>query len=58
MADFILITVLVLIVGSAVRYIRKEKKRGAVCIGCPQAGTCAKKHCSGSAENTKHIHKK
>ena len=52
MADFIVIAILLIIVGSAIFYIRKEKKRGAVCIGCPHAGECAKKlqgGCSGHA---------
>ena len=42
MANFIVIAVLLIIVGAAVSYIIKEKKRGSVCIGCPHAGTCAK----------------
>ena len=50
MADFIVIVVLLVVVGAAVMYIRKEKKRGVRCIGCPQAGACAKKQCSGAAE--------
>ena len=40
MADFILIVVLVLIIGVAIAYIRKQKKRGVKCIGCPNGGTC------------------
>ena len=35
LANVIVIALLVLIVGSAVLYIRKEKKRGVHCIGCP-----------------------
>jgi len=42
-ANFIVVAVLLIIVGAAVSYIVKEKKRGTVCIGCPHAGTCAKK---------------
>lgn len=57
MADFILVIVLLLIVGMAIRYIIKEKKRGVRCIGCPQAGACAKKHCSGTAGKAEHISK-
>ena len=51
MADFITLAVIVLIVGAAIAYIRKEKKKGTVCIGCPSAGTCAHAKnggCSGS----------
>ncbi len=41
MADMITLAVILLIVGCAVVYIVKEKKKGTVCIGCPSAGTCA-----------------
>ena len=41
MVDFILIVILVLIVGAAIAYIRKQKKRGVTCIGCPDGGTCS-----------------
>ncbi len=41
MTNFIVIAVLVLVVGAAVRYIYKEKKRGAKCIGCPHAKSCS-----------------
>ena len=40
MADFIIIAVIGLIVGGAAGYIRKAKKRGARCIGCPNSGAC------------------
>ena len=43
MTNILIIAVLLLIVGGAVFYIFKEKKKGAVCIGCPHAGTCASK---------------
>lgn len=48
LADVLVILVLVLILGSALWYIHKEKKRGVRCIGCPAAGTCAKRQ-NGSA---------
>ncbi len=48
MADLILVIILVGIVGAAIAYIRKEKKRGVKCIGCPSAGTCASKNKDGS----------
>ena len=38
MADFIIVAILLLIVGAAVRYIVKSKKSGAKCIGCPTGG--------------------
>ena len=43
MENMIIIAILLLIVGGAVCYIVKEKKKGTVCIGCPHAGTCASK---------------
>lgn len=42
MADIIVILILILVVGSAVTYIVKQKKKGVHCIGCPSAGSCAK----------------
>ena len=45
MESVVVAVVLLLIVGAAITYIVKEKKKGTVCIGCPHAGTCAsKKH--------------
>lgn len=44
MADIIVVLIVLAIIGAAVFYIRKEKKRGVVCIGCPHAGECARKH--------------
>lgn len=49
MVDFIVIAILLLIVGMAIAYIVKSKKRGVKCIGCPSSGTC----CSKNHENTK-----
>lgn len=46
MTDLILVLVLVTIVGGAIAYIRKEKKRGVRCVGCPDGGTCGG-HCNG-----------
>ena len=42
MIDIIVGGIVAILVGAALFYIRKEKKRGAVCIGCPNAGTCQK----------------
>lgn len=50
MVDFILVAVLLVIVGGAVLYIVKEKKKGVRCIGCPSAGKCANaRRCSGES---------
>lgn len=40
MTNFIVILIIIAIVGAAVAYIVKEKKRGVKCIGCPAAATC------------------
>ncbi len=47
MIDIILILVVLAAVGAAIAYIVKEKKKGTVCIGCPNAGTCGKKNSGG-----------
>jgi len=55
MVDFIVVVILVAVVGSAVGYIIKEKKRGAKCIGCSacrDGGCCnASAGCCGCEEN-------
>ena len=52
MADFIAIAAILLILGAAARYVRKAKKSGKTCIGCPGSCTCSGK-CSGcSASNS------
>lgn len=51
MTDFIIIIVLILILGTALAYMQKEKKRGVKCIGCPDAETCAKKRSGESCQN-------
>jgi len=57
MTDYILVVVILFIVGAAVAYIVKEKKKGTKCIGCPAAATCPSAHggkCSGGCHsNTK-----
>ena len=44
MVNIIAFAVIVLVVGLAIRYIYKEKKKGTHCIGCPSAGSCRKAH--------------
>ena len=48
MENLIIGAVLVLIVGAAVTYIIKAKKKGVKCIGCPAGATCSGK-CSGTS---------
>ena len=50
MTDIIVGLIVVAIVGAALLYIRKEKKNGAVCIGCPNAGSCGKSKCGCHTE--------
>ncbi len=41
MANAIIILILLLLVGGAVRYMIKAKKNGARCIGCSAGGCCS-----------------
>lgn len=47
MADFLIILIVASIVSAAILYIRKEKKSGAKCIGCPASGACGKQKQDG-----------
>ena len=49
MANFIVAGIILCILGAAIIYIYKEKKRGVQCIGCPSAQTCASR-CNGMSE--------
>lgn len=42
MVNLVVILILVLIIGAAIGYIVKEKKKGTHCIGCPSAGSCSR----------------
>lgn len=53
MGNLIIIGILLLLTGMAVLYIRREKKKGSGCIGCPLAGRCAGKGCDSSREKQK-----
>ena len=43
MVNIMVAAVLVIMVGAAVVYIIKEKKKGNVCSGCSNAGSCTGK---------------
>ena len=43
LTDLVIILLLVFILGAAITYMKKEKKRGVTCIGCPDAPNCAKR---------------
>ena len=46
--NIIIVLIVLLILGGAIAYIVREKRRGTKCIGCPDAKTCAKKSgCNG-----------
>lgn len=49
METVILIFVLAAILGGAITYIIRAKKRGVKCIGCPAGGSCGARggSCSG-----------
>ena len=48
--DFVIMAIILVIVGSALLYIRKAKKKGIKCIGCPDGAKCSG-HCSGCSGN-------
>ena len=49
MTNIVIIIIVVAIVGAALAYIRKEKKRGVRCVGCPDSCACGGK-CSSCGE--------
>lgn len=44
MINLIVLGIIALLIGLALGYMVKQKKRGSKCIGCPFAEKCAKKH--------------
>ena len=50
--DYLIIAVVLAIMGAAVLYIRKAKKKGVKCIGCPDGAACGGK-CAGCSCNSK-----
>ena len=48
--DILIIAVIVLILGSAIFFLRRAKKKGIKCVGCPDSSTCSGNcgNCSGS----------
>lgn len=49
MENIIIILVLAVIIGGALMYMYRAKKRGEKCIGCPYAKECGGK-CAGTEE--------
>lgn len=48
--DYVAIAAIALIVGAAIFYIVRAKKRGAKCVGCPHAKQCGG-NCNGGCAN-------
>lgn len=53
LSNVIAVIVLVLVVGGAIVYIVKSKKKGVKCIGCPYAGGCTSNSCGSHTPESK-----
>lgn len=51
-ADLIVIFLVAVLVIAAIVYIKKQKKKGVTCIGCPHAAECAKRKKGGCGTGT------
>lgn len=51
MQNILIGLIILIIVGLAILYIVKEKKKGTRCIGCSSSGTCP--HCNRKKNNIK-----
>ena len=49
--DYIIILIVLLIIGAALFYIIRAKKKGQKCIGCPFSKTCSKNSCNKNLNN-------
>ncbi len=47
LTNIIVILVITAIITAIVVYLIREKKKGAVCIGCPYSKECTKHNCGG-----------
>lgn len=45
--DLVVSAVIIAVIGAAVIYIYRAKKKGKKCIGCPDSGCCSQEHCCG-----------
>lgn len=54
--DFLVLGIIAVIITAVVLYIRKAKKKGVRCIGCPDSGKCAGtcSGCSGNCSGCQH----
>jgi hypothetical protein len=55
MVNILLWIIVGLILGGAVLYIIRAKKKGVKCIGCPAGATCSGK-CNGNCGNCNEHH--
>ncbi len=51
--DMIVAAVILAVVGVSVWYIRKTRKAGKKCIGCPDSCACSGGNCSGGCTGCK-----
>lgn len=49
--NILILAIIALILGLAIGYIRKEKKRGVKCVGCPAGGCSACSQNGGCSAN-------
>ena len=55
--DIIIVAVIVAILGGAIFFLHRAKKKGIKCVGCPDSSTCSGScgTCSGTCANcTEH----
>lgn len=52
-ADYLVLALILLILGGALWYILREKKKGTKCIGCPCSAACSAKGCCNSCDRQK-----
>lgn len=59
MVDIVVGVILLLIIGAAIVYIVRAKKKGTACIGCPAGGNCPHKkgsHAACGCSHSENIH--
>ena len=53
MINVVITGIIIVVIGTAVIYIRKQKKKGVRCIGCPDGRTCSRNCAGDSSSNDK-----
>jgi len=48
MEDILVLIIIGVILGAAIIYVVRAKKKGVKCVGCPHANTCGKNAENGS----------